>query len=113
MAAGPLRHRIKLQMRSTAKDDFGQPSSEWLTLLETWADIEPISGAQLERAKSVYNETTHRISLRWHRLLTDIRQAGAYRIDYRGRLFDIGACMNVGERGREAQLLAKEGLNEG
>lgn len=113
MQAGQLRKRIELQQRSGAQDEYGQQLTGWTLLFTTWAQIEPMSGAQLDRARSIYNETSHRVTLRWRAQLNDIRQVGSYRVVYAGRIFDVGASMNLDERNRTVVLLCAEGINQG
>lgn len=113
MRAGELRKVVQLQQRSAAQDGFGQQARDWSTIATLRAAIDPVSGAQLERARSVYNETSHEIVVRWQPMFEDIRQVGTYRILYAGRLFDVGASLNFEERNRMVTLLCKEGLNEG
>lgn len=113
MKAGDLRKRIELQQRSTAQDGFGQQLVTWTTLFTTWAQIEPVSGTQLDRARSIYNETSHRVTLRWRSQINDVRQVGSYRVVYAGRIFDVGASMNLDERNRTVVLLCAEGINQG
>ena len=64
MKAGDLRKRIQLQQRSSSQDGFGQQLTSWTTLFTSWAEIEPVSGAQLDRARSIYNETSHKVTMR-------------------------------------------------
>jgi SPP1 family predicted phage head-tail adaptor len=113
MQAGQLRKRVQLQQRSSSQDDYGQQLTSWTTLFTAWASVEPVSGAQLERARSIYNETSHKVTLRWRAQLNDIRQVGSYRVLYAGRIFDVGASMNQDERNRTVVLLCNEGINEG
>ena len=113
MRAGNLRKRLNLQRRSSAQDAFGQQLTTWSTILSTWGKIEPVSGAQLERARSIYNQTSHQVTVRWRQLLSDIKVVGSYRISYAGRIFDVGASLNTDERNREVVLYCSEGTNEG
>lgn len=113
MQAGQLRKRIELQQRSSSQDGYGQQLTSWTTLFTTWAAIEPVSGAQLDRARSIYNETSHKVTVRWRAQLNDIKQVGSYRVLYAGRVFDVGASMNQDERNRTVVLLCAEGINQG
>ena len=113
MRVGEFRKRIQLQQRAATQDGYGQQQPNWVTLLETWAQIEPISGAQLDRARSIYNQTSHRVTVRWRPRLEDIKQVGSYRVLFAGRIFDVGASMNLNERNTVVVLLCSEGTNEG
>lgn len=114
MRAGRLRHRVTVQQRGTGRSGFGEQVITWTDVLTNYpADINPLSGSQLDRAMSTYNETTHEVTMRWHSIFADIRQAGAYRIVFGTRYFDIQACRNIDERGREVVLMCREGLSDG
>lgn len=113
MQAGQLRKRVVLQQRSTAQDGMGQQLTTWVDLASMWAEIEPVSGGQMERMRSIYNHTSHKVVVRWQPILEDVRYVGSYRIVYAGRIFDVGASMNELERNRMVTLLCSEGLNEG
>ena len=118
MQAGNLRKRLLIQQRSSAVEStFGQQVLGWTDLMTVWADIEAVSGAQLARSQSVYNMTTHHITVRWQSAFQNMKQVGSYRGVYTSagvtRYFDIGASMNDAERNRMVTLLASEGLNDG
>lgn len=113
MRAGDLRHVVQLQQRDALQDGYGQQARTWTTLTTLYVDIQPLSGVQLERARSIYNETSHEVHVRFQPMLADIRQVGSYRLLFGSRIFDIGGSMNLGERNREVVLLCKEGLNDG
>lgn len=113
LSAGLLRRRITIQQRSIAQDAAGQQQITWTDLATVWAHIESLSGAQMVKAQSIYSATTHQITVRWQTIFNDIKKVGSYRVLYGTRIFDIGADLNVDERNRVIQLLAKEGLNEG
>lgn len=114
MQAGLLRKRLQLQQRSVAQDPvYGQQLNAWATIATLWGQIESLSGAQLNKAQSIYNNVTHRVTVRYQPLLADIRQMGSYRILLGTRIFDVGASLNVDERNRTVELLCEEGLNDG
>ena len=118
MQAGKLRKRVLIQQRtSTVEATYGQQTLAWTDLTTIWCDIEAVSGAQLARSQSIYNETTHHIILRWQPIFENMKQVGSYRGVYVSsgttRYFDIGATMNDGERNRMVTLLCSEGLNDG
>ena len=111
--SGDLRRRVTIQQRSTTQDGFGQQAVTWADLLTVSAHIESLSGNQLNKAQSIYSEVTHKVTVRWQTVLSDIKVVGSYRILYGTRIFDIGADLNVDERNRVIELLCKEGLNDG
>ena len=118
MQAGNLRKRILIQQRTPAVESaFGQQLISWTDVATLWCEIEALSGSQLAKAQSVYNETTHRITVRYQPLLANVKQVGSYRGVYTSGgimyYFDIGASLNELERNRTVALMATEGLNDG
>ena len=107
-----------LQQRSSSVEGtYGQQTLGWTDLITIWADIEAVSGAQLARSQSIYNMTTHHITVRYQQAFADMKRVGSYRAVYSTagttRYFDIGASMNDMERNRTITLLCSEGLNDG
>lgn len=118
MQAGQLRKRVLLQQRtSTVDPTFGQQTLGWTDLQTIWADIEAVSGAQLARSQSIYNMTSHHVTVRFQQMFADMKRVGSYRLVYQTasttRYFDIGTSMNESERNRMVTLLCSEGLNDG
>lgn len=111
--AGQLTRRIRIQQRSVAQDSFGEPLSQWTDLVTLWAEIQPLSGRELEVAQRISSEVTHQILVRYQSIFADTRTVAAYRAVYKGRIFDIHASLNEDERNIRITLLASEGLNEG
>ena len=118
MQAGQLRKRVLLQQRTSTVDaTYGQQTLGWTDLQTIWASIEAVSGAQLARSQSIYNMTSHHVTVRFSQTFADIKRVGSYRLVYvtsgTSRYFDIGASMNESERNRTITLLCSEGLNDG
>lgn len=108
MQAGKLRNKVLIQRRQQAQDDFGQPSTSWATVAETFADIEPLNGRELILARSAQSEITHNVVIRYRPGITT-----AMRINYNGRFFNIRAVMDQNERHKILTLQCTEGLNDG
>lgn len=108
MRAGDLRKRVKIQQRGTTQDSFGQQITTWTDVAEVWASIEPMSGRELMAAAAVQSETTHTVVIRYRPGIVP-----AMRINYGGRLFNIGAVIDENERHRMLTLICSEGLNDG
>lgn len=106
--AGDLRRRVKLQRRSTKLDSFGQRQESWSDVADVWADINPLSGRELEAAQAVVSATTHEITIRWRPDVTS-----AHRIVYRGRLFNILSALDENTQRRLLVLSCSEGLSDG
>ncbi|HJV73166.1 MAG TPA: phage head closure protein [Noviherbaspirillum sp.] len=113
MAAGKRRHLIEVQERSTETDAFGESLTTWATLFSTQAGISPLSGRELFAAQAINVEITHQIEVLYRPEWANPKRAAAYRILFRGRIFDIKSAINVDERNREVQIFTSEGLNNG
>lgn len=108
MRAGKLRHLVTLQERSGALDDLGQQRDDWVTRWKFWASIESTGGGETVAADQERPAATHKICGRWRAgILT------SNRIVYGERIFDIQHVANVGERGRDLELICGEGLTRG
>ncbi|MGV1045362.1 phage head closure protein [Limnohabitans sp.] len=111
--AGQLTRRIRIQQRSVVQDSFGEALAQWADLITVWAEIQPLSGRELEVAQRISSEVTHEIVVRFQPMFADTRAVAAYRAVYKGRIFDLHASLNEDERNIRITLLASEGLNEG
>ena len=108
-----MNRRITLQRPSNAQDSFGAVQSIWIDVATVWADIQPLSGRELENARRMASEVSHQITLRYQTLFTDTRTVAAYRARYKGRVFNLHAALNEDEANVLITLLASEGLNDG
>ena len=111
--SGQLTRRLRIQSRSSAQDSFGGPQLSWGDVATVWADIQPLSGRELESAQRLASEITHQIIVRYQPILADTRVVAGYRALYKARIFNIHACMNENERNAVVVLLASEGLDDG
>jgi len=103
MQAGSLKRPIEIQVPSTTKDEFGQPTQTWTTLLQTWADI---------HTKEVYalgagfnSQVSHKITIRFQPAVTI---TAGMQVVYLSRIFIIQAVSDPTEERRELDLLCLE-----
>lgn len=111
LRAGQLNRRITLQRQSTVQDTFGGPVRTWLDVATVWADIQPLSGRELESAQRMASEVSHQITVRYQARLNDTRMVAGYRALYKARIFNIHAALNEDEGNVLITLLASEGLD--
>lgn len=101
-----MRHRFTI-LASTgpedSRDQYGEPALAQAVLCETWAQVRPLTGKQLESARQVYAEVTHEVTLRW-RPGVEAGQTGVLN----GRLYHLDAVMDLEERHEWLQLLCTE-----
>lgn len=111
--SGQLNRRITLQRQSIAQDSYGAPILAWTDLGTFWAEIEPLSGRELESAQRMASEVSHQIVMRYQAIFADTRRVASYRALYRARIFNIHAALNDEESNVSVTLLASEGLSDG
>ena len=105
MRAGKLRHRVIVQRRVEATDPQGGIEESWTTLAYRWASVEPLRGTELFTAQQIEPKTTHRVRLRWD---SEPLLSTKDRLEFRGRVLNIGSMLNVDERRREFELMCEE-----
>lgn len=108
MRAGDLRRRITLQTRSSTRDAAGEPAHTWTDTVTTWADIQPLSGRELELAQAISNEVSHQVTIRYRPGVT-----AAMRVVYQGNYFNILTVMDVDMQHKQLQMMCSQGLNSG
>ncbi len=111
--AGQLARRLRIQTRASTQDTFGGQQWIWTDLITIWADIQPLSGRELESAQHMASEISHQITVRYQPIFADTRVVAGYRALYKGRIFNIHASMNEDEKNAVITLLASEGLDDG
>ena len=113
LRAGQLTRRLCIQRRSTVQNSVGEPQLSWTDVATVWADIEPLTGRELESAQRMVSEVSHQIMVRYQPMFADTQLLASYRGLYKGRVFNLQACWNQDERNAVVTLLASEGLNDG
>ena len=116
MRAGDLRRRITFQTRTATKDSVGQQVMSWIdTVTNVPADIQALSGRELEIAQSINASVSHQIEVRYTAALADPVKVAAMRVIYVNagvtRFFNITSALNVDERNKTISIMAAEGLN--
>jgi len=93
--AGRLRHRVTVERRSEALDEFGQRVDVWTEIATAWAKVRPLSGREYLAASGVRAEITHEITMRYP---IDVKPKD--RVYFGTRLFDIDSVFTIDERNR-------------
>lgn len=106
ISAGPRRHRVAFQSLALVADAAGQmvPSDDWATFASRWARVTPLSGRELERARQMQADVTHKIEC----LAMGLTVTRHHQAAYDGREFAIRSVLNVGERNESLEILATE-----
>lgn len=103
MDIGKLRHRITFQYLSDNRNQYGEPTGEWLDFKTVWASINPISGREFFQADTDNSEITHRVFMRY---CVGIKRS--MRIKFNQRIFGIESIINYEEKNLYLQLMCKE-----
>jgi SPP1 family predicted phage head-tail adaptor len=84
---GDMRHRVSIERRGISFDDLGHEQEAWKPIsCNIPAIVEELSGRELERAKQLVAEATHRVTIRVPSSLST-----ADRLVYKNRIFEIRA----------------------
>ena len=102
MRAGRLRHRVTRQARTVLRTR-GVVTETWAADEVVWASVEPLAGRELERARAVVANATHKITMRYLSTIT-VRDL----LTFDGRTFHIEAIQDVDERNIELVLTCVE-----
>lgn len=108
MKRGKLRHSALLQTATTAEDDYGEEGASWTTGTPIRCDIEPLNGRELEAARAINSELSHKITMNY-RANTTHKQ----RIVHRSINYDLAHQIDPGLRHRMLIWYAKSGTTNG
>jgi SPP1 family predicted phage head-tail adaptor len=101
-------HTVTLQRQATTVDATGQQARTWTNVFTSFASIEPVRGREYFQASGEKADITHDIRMRAR---TDKPIVPRDRVQFGSRYFDIKSIADVGERGREWQLMCIEVLH--
>jgi len=90
---GELRQRITIQSATRARDAHGQWVNTYATLVSRWAEVIPLDGRELEKAKALDASVTHRVKMRYYASLTP-----RMRIVHKTRTLEVVSVLNTDER---------------
>lgn len=109
VAAGKLRHRVRIERQATVLDSFGQQSTGWTLVATVWAAVEPLSAREFAAASQAQSELSARITIRYRADLL-----ASDRIVFRGKTYNIAGVLPDAESGLEhITLPVSEGVNAG
>lgn len=108
MRAGELNRRVVIQsITSITKAADGQDMPNWTTDTggTVWAKVKPLSGRQLEQARTIAATATHRVTIRYRTGVTTVK-----RLQLGTRNLYINAVLNEDERNEALILTCTERL---
>ena len=108
LPAGRLRHRVKIQRRSTSEDELGQQALSWSDVATVWCCVNQLSGRELMTAGADRAENTARITVRYRPDLVE-----RMRILYGSVVYDITSVSDIDGRRRVLEVMVKAGVSDG
>lgn len=93
-AAGTMRHRVTVQMRTTALGSRGQSTEAWSSVDSRWASVVELSGSESEEVRKTVATATTRIRMRKP---LSYSLNSKYRIRFNSETYAIGSITPVGE----------------
>lgn len=103
VSAGKLIRKVLIEYKTQLADAYGSLVDTWGTHATWWAAIIPVTGREYVSDGKVNSEVTTRMRGRYLNGITPIM-----RVKYGTRIFSIVAVINIDERNREIEILAKE-----
>lgn len=109
LAAGKLRHRVRIEEFRSDLDSNGAVQEMWTLWAEAWAAIEPLSAREFIQSAQAQSSVVARITIRYRPGLSH-----TMRIVHRGRIYNIAGVLPDVVSGIEyVTLPVSEGLNQG
>lgn len=105
MRAGRLRHLVQLlePVNPTPTEGGSITPPSWQKRADVWAAIEPIKGTERLAEGKVLADVTHEIRMRRFAGITP-----AWRVEFKGRRFELLDVRRPDEREIEVVMMAKE-----
>ena len=104
------RHKVYYQELDGFEDDYAGPEPEWDTRCRFRAEIMPLMGVELERARQINSLVTHRLRVRYSKA---VHPYGRFKVcGEGGRTFYIKSAINEEERNRFLTCLCMEDVTK-
>jgi SPP1 family predicted phage head-tail adaptor len=103
MIISKLNQRISLQSPTATCDAMGQPVITYATAATVWAQVEPLTGRELEASQSTSSEVELKVILRYYSGLGPL-----WRIVHGTKTYKILAVLNLQSGKKDLKLLCKE-----
>lgn len=103
MRSGELRHAIIIETVTETQTASGSLSESWAPYATVWADMQPMRSTETFQADQDYAQRDTKFIIRYQSGITH-----KMRINYSGRIFDIKTLINLKERNRTIEIIARE-----
>ena len=107
-----LRHRVTFEKQTRAPDGGGGWTETWATDRTCTAAVEPLKGGETWQALQTQHPVTHKITVRYSKPVAELLRDSDMdrrRINFRGRIMRLVSIINVEERNRFLEIMAREG----
>jgi SPP1 family predicted phage head-tail adaptor len=105
MRIGDLKNRIQLEAPVAASDNMGGSTDTFTTMATIWAAIWPVSASEQIEGMGATMTITHRIRIRYREDVIP-----SWRINFKGKYYNIVSIINPGMNNRMIEILAKESV---
>lgn len=106
------KERVTLQRPVLSDDGYGGQTQTWSDVLTAWAVVTPVNGREIFQDEQRQSRISHRFLIRYRSEVKDTSVAGAYRLLFDGRTFDVlfvrSLADNLQDYGRAFQELVVE-----
>lgn len=110
MQIGSLRHRVTIQTPGVGGGNpfqTGDSADAWVTVITTWASIQPLTSKEVFQAGQTAMKVSHKITIRYPG--TSYSVSAGDQVLYKGRVFELlTGIENPDERNISLALLAYE-----
>lgn len=102
--AGRLRQKIEIQKLTRHADGAGGATESWSKFADCYAEVSPVSAAQLAFYEKLEHRVTHKILIRYLPGLSH-----EMRVLFEGRVFQVQSFRDLEERHQFHEIMAEEG----
>ena len=107
MNSGKLNERVLIQKYGATQNEYGEQVKTWATVHSCWASVEPIGGREWFTSRMSLSNVDYRFRLRCVDTSTYMPDGitPKMRVVYDDFNFDIDSVIDVGNKGRELEVL--------
>lgn len=111
IVVGNLSKRVQLYGNLRGSDGMGGSTVFPVGVLDTWADIVPLSADRRLTLGGIVENVSHKITMRWRDDILEVFSVNGeinhtLYLVYKGKKFTINSVINVDERQHTVELLA-------
>jgi SPP1 family predicted phage head-tail adaptor len=101
VAAGRLRHRLRVERQVNTKNSVGETSTVWQTVATYWCEIRPLSSRELLASEQVQSEVDTVIVMRYNTTVKASMRGVHVENGADGTIYNLKAPIRDPESGRD------------